>query len=86
MNFHSFKNTAEKDRYYICEIGRLIWGDNKQCYSADAVYAAIKNKLRVIDPERNPEQSPDNSDKPLPVSELSNLGEHSKPCELELKV
>lgn len=39
------KTTAAKDRHYICEIGRLLWGDNKQCYAADAVYRAIKTKL-----------------------------------------
>jgi len=36
-----FNSTASKDRHYICEIGRIFWGDNKQCYSADAVYIKV---------------------------------------------
>jgi hypothetical protein len=37
--------TAEKDRHAICEIGRLLLGDNKDCYSADAVLREAKNIL-----------------------------------------
>ncbi|KKM14263.1 hypothetical protein LCGC14_1707890 [marine sediment metagenome] len=33
--------TAEHDRHMICEIGRLFWGDSKQCYSADAVHRQV---------------------------------------------
>jgi len=39
-----FRNTAEKDRHYICEIGKLFWKNNKQCYAGDVVY----NKVREI--------------------------------------
>ncbi len=37
-----FDNTAEKDRYYICKIGQLFWGNDKQCYAPDAVYRKVK--------------------------------------------
>ncbi len=40
-----FNSTAEKDRHYICEIGKLFWGDNKQCYASDAVYRKVKSLL-----------------------------------------
>ncbi len=34
--------TAGKDRHNICKMGRLFWGDSKQCYSGDAVYRKVK--------------------------------------------
>jgi hypothetical protein len=37
--------TAENDRHYICEIGRLFWGDDKQCYAADAVYHMVQSLI-----------------------------------------
>ena len=40
-----FEITAAKDRHYICEIGRLFWKDNKQCYAADAVFREVKRRL-----------------------------------------
>ena len=40
-----FKSTAEQDRHYICEIGRLFWGNDKQCYAPDAVYRKVKSLL-----------------------------------------
>lgn len=40
-----FQTTAEKDRYYICEIGRLFWGSSKQCYAADAVFREVKRRI-----------------------------------------
>lgn len=39
--------TAEKDRHYICEIGRLFWGENKQCYAADAVFREVIRRMEV---------------------------------------
>lgn len=36
------ETTAQLDRHTICEIGRLFWGDNKQCYSANAVLIAVQ--------------------------------------------
>ena len=45
-----FQNTAEKDRYYICEIGRLFWEDNKQCYDSSAVYHEAKKRLQAHKP------------------------------------
>ncbi len=42
-----FDTTIEKDRHYICEIGRLFWGDNKQCYAADAVYREVQRRYTV---------------------------------------
>ena len=53
-------NTAEKDRHYICEIGRLFWGDDKQCYSADAVYNKVKSLI-----EAQPEDSADTKERCL---------------------
>jgi len=41
-----FETTATKDHHYICEIGRLFWGDDKQCYAADAVYRKVKSFLK----------------------------------------
>lgn len=38
--------TAQLDRHIICEIGRLFWRDNKQCYSADAVYETLLTERR----------------------------------------
>lgn len=29
--------TLAHDRHALCEIGRIFWGDDKQCYAADAV-------------------------------------------------
>lgn len=43
------KSTAEKDRHYICEMGRLFWKDDKQCYAADAVYRKVKKLLEQED-------------------------------------
>lgn len=40
-----FADTAEMDRHYICEIGRLFWGNNKDCYAASAVYRKVKSSL-----------------------------------------
>jgi hypothetical protein len=37
-----FETTAQKDRHYICKIGALFWGNDKQCYAADAVYHMVK--------------------------------------------
>lgn len=34
--------TAEKDRSAICQLGELLLGGGKQCYSADAVCRAVK--------------------------------------------
>lgn len=43
-----FETTAEKDRHNICKMGRLFWGDNKQCYSGDAVYRKIKEMIKEL--------------------------------------
>jgi len=45
MIMSEFKTTAEKDRHYICEIGRLLLGDAKQCYASDAVYRAVRSLI-----------------------------------------
>lgn len=49
-----FQTTAEKDRYYICEIGRLFWGDNKQCCAADAVFRMVKKLIDSQTQHTNP--------------------------------
>ena len=49
-----FETTAEQDRHYICEIGRLFWGDNKQCYSAYAVFRRVK---RFVESQAQPQDS-----------------------------
>ena len=48
-------STAANDRNVICEIGRLFWGENKQCYSADAVLRAVKD---ILDGKACPSREP----------------------------
>jgi len=40
------ETTPAKDRHYICLMGKLFWGDDKQCYAADAVYWQIVALLK----------------------------------------
>jgi hypothetical protein len=48
LNMHR-GSTAEKDRHYICEIGKLFWNEDKQCYAADAIYRKVKELLKQVD-------------------------------------
>jgi len=43
-----FKSTAQKDRHYICEIGKLFWGKDKQCYAPDAVYSQVLHLIKQV--------------------------------------
>lgn len=36
--------TAELDRHVICELGTILLGTGKQCYSADAVLRAVNRQ------------------------------------------
>jgi len=36
------RTVARLDRHTICNIGWLFWDEDKQCYSADAVYRKVK--------------------------------------------
>ena len=38
--------TAIEDRHYICQIGRLFWENDKQCYSAFAVYRKVQKYVK----------------------------------------
>jgi len=38
---HKQMTTAANDRSIICKIGQLFWGNDKQCYSADAVLRKV---------------------------------------------
>ena len=75
-----FKNTAEKDRHYICEIGRLFWGEDKQCYAGDAVYRKVKSLFSESLQVDEDEQSKICNKEPKGCI-LFNFGECSHGCE-----
>lgn len=43
------KTTAEKDRHYVCLMGNLLLGGDKQCYAADAVYRQVQTLTDMRD-------------------------------------
>lgn len=42
------ETTAQSDRHIICEIGRLFWGDNKQCYDGGAVLRELRKRMQFV--------------------------------------
>jgi len=72
MYCEQLKRECDNPKFHLCET----------CLTPSWCWCRIK---KIIGPEHNPEQSPDNSGKTLPVSECANPEERSKPCGLELK-
>lgn len=46
---NTFREAWKRDRHYICETGRLFWGDNKQCYAPDAVYRKVAEIRKALE-------------------------------------